>query len=165
MNNRYALCLVLVSAALISFHPLHAAAKDDDVAGKVHHLLALYSHKDIIGVMSLVGDGNIVVMGSDLSEVCTNRQQVEEMLRNDFQLWDSAFFGDLRNMFIQRSGDLVTAFFDVPFTLRRDGNEQSVVIRFATVWRKTRNGLKLVQSSNTVPTIGQSARKLLAPKR
>jgi hypothetical protein len=94
----------------------------------------------------------------------SSRAQVEELLRNDFMLWDSSSFGALDPVSTQRSGQFVTAFFDVPFTLRRGGNEQTVVIRFATVWKKTPHGLKLVQSANTSPTVGQSAKELLAPR-
>ena len=114
--------------------------------------------------MKLVADDEILVMGSDLSEVCSSRAQVEELLRNDFMLWDSSSSGALGPVSTQRSGELVTAFFDVPFMLRRGGNEQTVVIRFATVWKKTPHGLKLVQSANTTPTVGQSAKERLAPR-
>ena len=54
---------------------------------------------------------------------------------------------------------------DVPLTVRRGGGEQTIVVRFATVWEKTKQGLKLVQSANTTPTVGQSAKELLAPKQ
>ena len=64
-----------------------------------------------------------------------------------------------------KSGNPTTAFFDVPFTLSRGGNQQTLVIRFATVWETTKQGLKLVQSVNTTPTVGQSAKDLLGPKR
>lgn len=48
--------------------------------------------------------------------------------------------------------------------MHRAGGEQTVVVRFAMVWKKTPQGLKLVQEMNTVPTVGQSAKELLAPK-
>jgi len=115
-------------------------------------------------VMNLVGPDAVLLMGSDLSEVCTTRAQAEELLQNDFRLWDSSSFGEVRHVFTEKSGSLVTAFFEVPFTFKRGGDEHTVVIRFTTVWRKTPGGLKLVQSANTVPTVGQSAKELLSPR-
>ena len=142
-----------------------ASTPQDNLPSRLREFLDMYARKDIVGLMSLVGDDSMVVMGSDLSEVCTSRPQVEELLRNDFRLWDSASFGPLSRVFIHQSRNTMSAFFDVPFTMRRGGNEQTVVVRFATVWGRTARGLKLIQSMNTVPTVGQSAKDLLAPKR
>lgn len=114
--------------------------------------------------MTLFADGNILVMGSDLGEVCTTREQAAELFHNDFKLWDSSSFGSLGEVYTQATGSIVTAFFDVPFTFRRGGTDQAVVIRFATVWKRTPDGLKLLQSLNTTPTVGQSAKELSSPR-
>jgi ketosteroid isomerase-like protein len=157
----FALSLLLI---LTLANPINAGPSQNDLEGRIHEFLDLYSQKDVAGAMNLVSDDGVVVMGSDLSEVCTSREQVEELLRNDFQLWDSASFAQPVHVYTSRSESLITEFFDVPFTLRRGGNEQTLVIRFATVWKKTKQGLKLVQSTNTTPTVGQSAKDLLSPK-
>lgn len=159
---RFSLLLLLT---IFCTGALRASTPGDDLPSRLREFLDLYASKDIPGLMNLVGDDSLVVMGSDLSEVCTTRSQVEELLRNDFRLWDSASFGTLSRVFTHQSRNTITAFFDVPFTMRRGANEQTVVVRFATVWSRTASGLKLIQSMNTVPTVGQSAKDLLAPRR
>lgn len=155
------IALICVIFAASSFS---LAASRDDLEPKLRQFLTLYSHKDVPGVMNLLAEADILVMGSDLSEVCTNRAQVEELLRNDFMLWESSSFGAIGPISTARSGKLVTAFFDVPFTFRRGASEQTVVVRFATVWKKQPQGWRLVQSANTTPTVGQSAKELVAPR-
>lgn len=156
------LCFLLI---LTLAQPLTAGPSHNDLQSRIREFLDLYSKKDVAGIMNLVANDDVLVMGSDLSEICTSREQVEALLRNDFQLWDSASFGKPAQLYTRQSGSLTTAFFDVPFTLHRGANEQTLVIRFATVWKKTKQGLKLVQSTNTTPTVGQSAKDLVAPKQ
>ena len=152
--------LMLTLANRVTAGPSH-----NDLQSRIREFLDLYSKKDVDGLMNLASKDSLLVMGSDLSEVCTRREQVEELLRNDFRLWDSASFGTPVQVYTHESGSVITAFFDVPFTMRRGGGEQTLVVRFATVWEKTKQGLKLVQSANTTPTVGQSAKELLAPKQ
>lgn len=148
-------CVSLFALFLtIGVLPSAARPRHDDIAGHIHQLLDLYARKDVTGLMNLISKDGVLVMGSDLSEVCTTPEQVRELLRNDFLQWQSASFGNPRHIFTQRSGNLVTAFFDVPFTIQRGEERQSFVIRFSTVWRKESGGLKLIQSATTVPTKG-----------
>lgn len=166
MKPSRVLCFGLFFPLILTLaNPLTAGPSHNDLQSRIREFLDLYSKKDVAGVMNLVSNDSLLVMGSDLSEVCTRREQVEELLRNDFRLWDSASFGRPVQVYTHQSEGLLTAFFDVPFTLRRGGGEQTLVVRFATVWQKTKQGLKLVQSANTTPTVGQSAKDLLAPKQ
>jgi ketosteroid isomerase-like protein len=136
----------------------------NELHSKIRQLLDLYARKDVSGVMKLFADGNVLVMGSDLREVCTTREQAAELFRADFKLWDSSSFGNLGEIYSQANGDMVTAFFDVPFTFLRGETKQSAVVRFATVWKKSPQGLRMVQSMNTTPTVGQSAKELSTPR-
>lgn len=99
------------------------------------------------------------VYGSDEAEFIVGRDALEHMFANDIRLWQgTAKFGALRNVSSIRSRDLATMFFDVPFSV---GGRPSVTVRFAMVWRREPDGWRLVQSSNVVPTKGQSAEELL----
>ncbi|MEO8727412.1 MAG: nuclear transport factor 2 family protein [Acidobacteriaceae bacterium] len=141
------------------------SASTNDLSSTLRKFLDLYAHKDVSGLMAMVADRDVLAMGSDISEVCTSRAQIQQLLEDDFKLWDSATFGSPERVFSQRSGNLVTAFFDAPFTLRRGGGEQTVTVRFAMVWKQTPQGLRMLQNANTTPTVGQSAKELLAPKK
>jgi ketosteroid isomerase-like protein len=153
-------CLILF---LCAANPQATHASENELQSRIRQLLDLYARKDAAGVMKLVADEQVLVMGSDLSEISTSREQTADLFRDDFKLWDSSSFGALGKIYSHTSGNLVTAFFDVPFMFRRGKSEQTVVIRFATVWKKTRRGLELVQSLNTTPTVGQSAKELSTP--
>lgn len=127
-------------------------------------MLDLYARKDIAGVMNMMADHEVLIMVADLGEVCTSRADIEQLPRNDFRLWDSASFRRVNHVYTRQSGKLVSAFFDVPFTTQKAGQQQTFIIRFATVWRKSPQGLQLVESANTVLTVGQSAKEILTPK-
>jgi ketosteroid isomerase-like protein len=166
MNPTRVLCFALSFLLILTLaNPLAAGPSQNDLQSRIREFLDLYSKKDVAEIMKPVSNDGALVMGSDLSEVCSGREQVEELLRNDFQLWDSASFGKPAQVYTRESESLITAFFDVPFTLRSGSNEQTLVIRFTSVWQKTKQGLKLVQSMNTTPTVGQSAKELLTPKK
>jgi hypothetical protein len=122
---------------------------------------SINSQNDLAGVMSMVAEGDVLVMGSDLQQICSSRAHVEELLRDDFKLWDRSSVGKIRMVSTQRSGKLITAFFDAPFPFRRGNNEQTVVARFATAWKRISQGRMLVQRANSTPTVEQSAQELL----
>ncbi len=141
-----------------------AAATPPGLDSSIAQFLDLYSKKDISGLMNLLADDDLLIMGSDLSEVCTTREQVRQLLHDDFQLWDSATFEKPVKLYSVQSGSLITAFFDVPLSIRSGTRQHTLTVRFSTVWKKTSQGLKLVQSSNTTPTVGQSAKDILSSK-
>ncbi|MDE3063549.1 MAG: nuclear transport factor 2 family protein [Acidobacteriota bacterium] len=146
--------LVLIVLFAFAVDSLHAS--EGDLRARIRQMLDLYASKDVSGLTGSLADEDILLMGSDLREVCTTREQVGRLLQQDFSQWDSASFGPVGAIFSRNSGDLVTAFFDVPFTFHKGLHGQTVALRFATVWRKTSEGLKLVQIMNAVPT-GQSS--------
>jgi hypothetical protein len=80
------------------------------------------------------------------------------MMATDFALWRTARFGELADVSARVFGDLVTAFFHVPFSA---GGRPPVTVRFSTVWRRHAGEWRLTQSANTVPTTGSSATELL----
>jgi hypothetical protein len=77
---------------------------------------------------------------------------------DDFAVWHSARFGEPADLDIRVGSDLATALFNVSFS-RGDGPQLRV--RLSTTWRRRKGQWFLTQSSNTVPTVGSSARDLL----
>jgi ketosteroid isomerase-like protein len=128
----------------------------------IQELLSAYARKDLAGVLAMFSPtDDVVVFGSDVSEVCASHQAIERLLGYDFQLWDSANFGEPYNLFLQLCEHLATAFFDATLTTRAQGQQRQFVIRFATIWRRAGQSWQLLQSLNTVPSIGQSAEGLV----
>ena len=140
------------------------ASPSDETAVKsaVLRLLDAYSKKDFNAAMALTDHEAVLVMGSDVEEVCDTRAKIEALLHDDFQLWTSASFGEVSLLSVRAEGDLGSAFFDVPFSMQRaPGKTDTMTIRFATVWRRRGGDWKLTQSMNCVPTVGQSAKAII----
>ncbi len=133
----------------------------DELQQQIVSFLDTYRRKDVAGVLALCDPETILVMGTDASEVCTSPQSVQRLLELDFQLWDRAEWGEFHHFFSYRAGEIATTFFDIPFTTRTADQSRITLVRFAMIWRSTSNGWRVVQSLNTVPTVGQGAADIL----
>lgn len=124
--------------------------------------LDAYTRGDRGTILRLIEPKSVIVYGSDAAEIARGSAQVVTMLGNDARLWHGkARIGKMEHVSFMQSNAFASIFFDAPFSL--DG-KRVVPVRFAMVWRRASDGWKLVQSSNVVPTQGQSAEQLLKPK-
>lgn len=153
-----------VSIALASFTatlmlPASATAhRTNDVIETTRDFLDTYARGDERKALSFVTSGRPHIFGSDVSEATDSREGFVEMLHADHLLWKSPVkFGPMRHVSEERCDRLATVFFDADFVL----GGHSIPVRFAMVWRRENGAWKLIQSSNVVPTIGQSASELL----
>jgi hypothetical protein len=113
-----------------------------------------YAGGDKAAVIAAV-EPNVHLYGSDLSETYNGVGGASDMFDHDMRLWGgSAKFGTMWHVTAVREGNLESIVFDIPFTA---GRNPTVTVRFAMVWHLEGDIWKLAQSSNTVPTIGQSA--------
>ncbi len=148
---------LLVLAAVASL-TASAATGAPDVQGAAQALLTAYAAGDRDHVAEMISHGSLHVYGSDVAEVTSGRDGFLGTLAADRKLWGrGAAFGAMRNVSIEKDRDLASLFFDTSFTVQG----RTVPIRFATVWRLEEGGWKLVQCSNVVPTVGQSATDIL----
>ncbi len=133
-----------------------------DVRVAAQAFLTAYAKGDRAQVMSVLTAGPIHVYGGDVAEAASDREGVARIFDGDQKLWGGgASFGAMTNVSTERSGGLATIFFDDTFHL----GDRTFPIRFAMVWRLERGAWKLAQSSNVVPTVGQSAAQLLSAPR
>jgi hypothetical protein len=132
-----------------------------DVQTTAAAFLKAYAAGDRATVMSMTDKDDLHVYGSDISEASTGVDAFGKMFDLDQKLWQgSASFGEMSDISTVKSGPLATLFFDDDFTV----GGHTLKIRFATVWKLERGQWKLVQSSNVVPTTGQSAADILGLK-
>lgn len=135
-----------------------SAQRPDALASRVEAFLHAYAAGNEQDVLSFVTTGQPHIYGSDEAEAVDSREGFAAMLKADHKLWNGIVsFGPMRNVSEERSGNLATIFFDAGFQL--GGRE--VPVRFSMVWRREHGAWKLVQSSNVVPTTGQTATELL----
>jgi hypothetical protein len=119
--------------------------------------LDAYAAGDETTVMAALSQGPLHMYGSDVSEVAGDRAGVKKIFDADQRLWQkSASWGAVSHVSAVTQAGVSSLFFDRVFKV--GGRE--VVVRFAMVWVKEGDAWKLAQSSNTVPTTGQSAEQL-----
>jgi ketosteroid isomerase-like protein len=129
-----------------------------EVTQRVRQLLAAYASNDVDSVLRLCDAASVVVYGSDASEIARGAAALRDMMAADFKLWGAASFGEPTDLDVRQDGNLASAFFNVQFTV---GGQRPVPVRMAMVWHRMRGEWRLIQSSNTVPTVGSSAIELL----
>ena len=145
------LCTILISAP-------SAIAAAPDIKQQTRLFLDAYAHGDSDKVLPLLDPG-IAIFGSDAAEVSVGTDAASTLFTNDQRLWGGpAHIGEMKNVSLIRQGNLASIFFDADFSA---GGRPPVPVRFAMVWRLTSGKWLLVQSSNVVPTQGQSAADLL----
>ncbi len=151
------------AVGIAMFSP-NASAKEScaELRPSVRAMLDAYSAKDIDSAMRFMEGGNVLIMGTDRTELADNAEKVRALLGDDFALWGSSRFGEFSFVSCRQSRDMATMAFDVPFTMQRSPDKSDIVlIRFLTVWTKRGGKWLLTQSLNSVPTEGQSAKEIL----
>jgi hypothetical protein len=149
--------LVLPTAAALICAATPVAAQAD-LTQAVTAFLNSYAGGDKAAVIATV-EPNVHLYGGDLSQTYNGVEGAAEMFDHDMRLWGGAAkFGTMWHVTAVREGNLETIMFDIPFTAGRSG---TVTVRFAMVWHLEGDTWKLAQSSNCVPTTGQSAGDIL----
>lgn len=153
--------LPILLACFSSCLPLKAAPEPTaSLAQAVDQLLKAYSSKNIDQFMDLTDPTEILVLGTDISEVADAPAKVRQLLEADFKLWGSAEFGERKFTAIRVSDNLASVAFDVPFAMHRgEGRTDTMTIRFLTVWKRSGDRWLLTQSLNSVPSDNQSTRR------
>jgi len=146
----FTICVFLLSGS--------AVAQQRDVRSWTAAFLQAYANADSVTVLHSV-DENTTVYGSDAAEVFHGQSGIKSMLANDARLWGGkAHIGEMQDISIAQAGDIATIFFNASFAV---GDLPSVPVRFCIVWKRSKTGWYLVQSSSAVVTDGQSAQAIL----
>jgi hypothetical protein len=158
MNLRAAFCLSTI-AGLVLASP--GWCQDSEVKQQTRAFLDAWARGDKEAVMSVVDRQNVTVYGGDASEVAHGAEELARMLALDQRLWGGAArIGAMEHVTVSESDSLASIFFDAPFSV---GDRAPVTVRFAATWKREGEKWLLVQSSNVVPTMHQSAGELLQP--
>jgi hypothetical protein len=142
-----------VVAALAAICAVPASA-EPSLQQTVSAFLNAYAAGDKATVINTL-EPDVQLYGSDASEVYRGVQGASDMFDANMKLWGgTARFGTMWHVSAVRDGRLATIMFDVPFTA---GKNPTVTVRFAMAWVLDSGEWKLMQSCNTVPTVGQAA--------
>jgi hypothetical protein len=115
----------------------------------------------------LTNSSDPTFFGSDAAEVIKTRRDWEDLMRNDWQLFESTRFGEPRNLAIQVSDDgkLASAVYEVPDVSVADGKSVESLDRFAVTMRNESGAWHVVQGMTAVATRGQSSGEILARRK
>jgi ketosteroid isomerase-like protein len=148
-----AFLFALGAAVCVPAFAASAPAPGSELRARIVTLLGDYGRKDADGIVAMLDPAEAVVMGTASTEVATTPAAIRALLESDFRGWDRSRFGDLRNYSVRASGDIATAFFDVPWTATAGSGDRSYVLRVASTWHWDGASWRLAQWTNAVVTV------------
>jgi ketosteroid isomerase-like protein len=149
------MALLLIVGAAVCPSALAASTPDPGsvLRSRIVALLDDYGRKDADGIVAMLDPADAVVMGTVSTEVATTPAAVRALLESDFRGWDHSRFGEIRHDSVRASGDIATAFFDVPWTATAGSQDRSYVLRIASTWHWDGTTWRLAQWTNAVVTV------------
>jgi ketosteroid isomerase-like protein len=113
------------------------------------------------GLMSVSPD--FMFFGTDVAEVIKSPAEMETQKEYDFQLFESANFGETQDLAIQVSSDgsLASAVYQVPIEMKMGAETSNATLRFAFTFLKENGSWKIVQGVAAMATTGQSSAELV----
>ena len=147
------------TALLLTGFALHAWAQDSEIQKDTQVFLDAYVRGDRQVILTLIDQENIMMYGSDATEIVHGSDALLKLVATDQQLWGgSAHFGAMEQVSLVQNHSFASIFFDIPFSV---GGRPPVPVRVAAIWKREGKRWLLVQSSNAVVTEHQSAIELL----
>jgi ketosteroid isomerase-like protein len=110
-----------------------------EIAAVLVRFWQAYERKDLATMSGLLtNSSDLTFFGSDAAEVIKTRRDWEDLMRNDWQLFESTKFGEPRNLAIHISDDrkLASAVYEVQDVSIVDGKSVESLDRFAVTMRK-----------------------------
>jgi len=139
-------------------------SEKDKIRTRIESFLISYAKKDMNTIVSMLSSSKeFNFLGSDVSEINKNKADFQNQLDQDWKLFESVHFGEIRNLSIRISdcGDLAVAVFDAPMTIVVKGNQSKFFFRMSNTFVKENGLWQLVQGLASVPSVGESSVELI----
>ncbi|MDZ7624505.1 MAG: nuclear transport factor 2 family protein [Ignavibacteriaceae bacterium] len=139
-------------------------AEKDKVKTRIESFLLSYANKDMNKIIAMLSSSEeFHFLGSDVSEINKNKSDFQNQLDQDWKLFESVHFGEIRNLSIRISecGDLAVAVFDAPMTVTVKGNQSKFFFRISNTFVKEKGLWQLVQGLGSIPSVGESSVELI----
>lgn len=110
---------------------------------------------------------DFMFFGTDVAEVVKSSVEMDTQKDYDFQLFDTAKFGEMQHLAIQLSSDgsLASAVYQSPLELKMGGQTSSSMFRMTATFKKEDGLWKIVQGMVAFPSTGQSSAELVKQMR
>lgn len=138
-------------------------AEKDKVKTRIESFLVSYTNKDMNKILAMLSSSEeFRFLGSDVSEINNSTADFQNQLDQDWKLFESIHFGEIRNLSIKISecGDLAVAVFDAPMTVMVKENQSKFFLRMSNTFVKENGLWQLVLGAGSIPSIGESSIEL-----
>ena len=139
-----------------------------EVVATVIRFWQAYERKDLAALSNLLTTADdFTFFGSDAAEVVKTRPGWEELMQNDWQLFETIRFGEPRNIAVQISADkqLASIVYEVTDISLVEGKNIESLDRFAITMRKEGGAWRIVEGMTAVATKGQSSAEIAVRRR
>jgi len=140
------------------------AAEIEAIKSQIAKFFNAYEARDVETAKSVVSSsGDFLAFGTDAAEVMKSQSDFEKQVEDDLQLFESVKSGELKNLSVQisNSGDLASAYYEMPLEATIGGETSNFMLRFAHTFRKENGEWRMVQSIASSPSMGQSSAELV----
>ena len=144
--------------------PEQITKEKDAVESQILKLLKGFDTKDIDTMLTLFSTSDeLLAFGTDAAEVLRSLSDWEDQLKYDFQLFESAKFGELQNLSIQvsKSGDLAAVLFETPADIVFAGESSHAIWRFSSTLKKEDEKWLIVHLLAAIASEGQSSAEIV----
>jgi len=159
---------VLTSCVSSRRAPMEVDRDRAEVVATVIRFWQAYERKDLAALSNmLTAADDFTFFGSDAAEVVKTRREWEELMRNDWQLFETIRFGEPRNIAVQISRDrhLASIVYEVTDISMVEGKNIESLDRFAMTLRKEDGAWRIVHGMTAVGTKGESSAEIAAHRR
>ena len=156
--------VLLAGCAAKVLSPEQAAQEKSAIRTVIANYHKGYETKDHDLFRPLISNSpDMMFFGSDVAEVVKSSAEMETEKDYDFQLFQTAKFGEVQDLAIQvaNDGSLASAVYQVPLTMTVDGQTSTAMFRLAFTLRKEAGAWKIVQGMVAFPSTGQSSAELV----
>jgi hypothetical protein len=139
----------------------------DVIRARIESFLIAYKAEDLNTMLPMLSSSkNFLFFGSDLAEINRSKSDFQNQLVQDWKLFDSIEFGELRNVdiAISKSGDFANTLFEVPMKVMINKVPSSFTMRFDLSFVEEDGVWKIKQGLVYVPSVGQSSAELVQSK-
>jgi len=122
-----------------------------------------YNLKDVEAVKGLVSESeDILVFGTDAAEVMKSASDWEQQMKNDFQLFDYADFGEAKyqSIKVSRYGDMAASVTESLVMMVIKADTFNLLLRFAFTWKLENGSWHIVQGNVSAPSENQLSQVL-----
>ena len=119
--------------------------------------LDAYAKNDVDGCMALVAQNNpILIFGTNLDEICKNRNEVQAALQRDITNMSNVRWGEVRHIQITQDTSCANVLMELPLAYVAGGKEEQVVFRYALCLVMESGQWKIASGMASVPTAENS---------